>query len=186
MTQQDPKRFDLIAALEGRTYPEDSVYIFLDEAQMYAYAKARRDADLDPSNEAKEAVADEIYKAFEDLAIEVSIRGVPRYKIVEIADQIEEEFPTKTNAFGQPVPNRTAEDQFNLRTWALYITKMALSDGSFSVPGPEEIEAFRRTAPSASLDAVGTAINEMSKLTQSGYEQIVQDPDFLSRHSRTA
>ncbi len=185
MTEQDPTRFDLVAALKGRTYPEDTVTIFLDEAKMYEYAKASRDADHDPMNEEKQELAKKIFNDFKEIAITVTLKSAPRHVVKAVEEEIEEKYPSKFSAFGILEPNAAREEEFNLRLWSIYIQRMELSDGTFSVPSPEEIATFRDAAPQVALEVVAKAIDDLFEVTKSGYEQIVKDPDFLSQRSRT-
>ena len=181
----DAKRFDLIAALEGRSYPEDTVTIFLDEALMYEYSKAKYDADRDPANEEKQETLKTLMALIKDLSFKVHLRGVPRFRIVELSESVAKDFPVKTNAFGNQIADPKANEVFTLGAWALHITGFEPAGAERFVPTSQELESFRRLAPAAALEEVGSAIDRLSQGARSGYEQIVMDPDFLSQPSPT-
>lgn len=176
----EPKTFNLLAALEGRTYATETVTVFMDESLMYAYNKANWDADTDPDNEDKRAVVEELEKTFEGIALKVTVRTIPPEQSEIVLDEVTKEFPPKFNVIGNPLPDREADAEYNARLWALNIVNIEAPDGSNLVPSIEDIKALRAKAPQPTLDAISKAIHELTDGSLSGYEQIVKNPDFLS------
>lgn len=177
----EPKTFNLLAALEGRTYATDTVTVFMDEGLMYAYAKASRDADYDPADKKKEAVVQELLKTFDGIALKFTVRTVPQEQQEVIFEEIEEEFPPQYSPIGLVLPNRKANAEFNARLWALHIVNIEAPDGASMVPSVEDIKALRASAPQVTLEAIAAAIDGLTKQSGSAYEQVVKNPDFLSR-----
>lgn len=183
MSVEDAKTFDLIAALAGRSVPEEKVPIFLDEALMYEYARLTRDSDYDPKNKEKELLRDETLAKFKDLCVTVTVRGVPEHIIEAVRVSVDKEYPPERNAFGVLTPHRQADEEFTVRMWQAYIPRMETPTGEALTPNRDDILAFRAGAPRVALIAVKMAIDKLTEDTIKGYEQIVQDPDFLSRLS---
>lgn len=183
MSEETPMRFDLIAALEGRTVPEEKVPIFLDEALMYEYTRLTRDSDYDPKNEEKARLREETLAKFKDLCVTVTVRGVPEHVVESIRVSVDKEYPPERSAFGVLTPHREADEEFTVRMWQAHVVQMETADGHVLTPGKDDILAFRAGAPRVAQIAVKMAIDKLTEDTIKGYEQIVQDPDFLSRLS---
>lgn len=182
---EDAKKFDLIAALEGRSYPEEIVPVILDEDAMYEYAKLAYKSDHDPANKELEKERDELLETFKDVALRVTVRGVPRHVLRSIALSITKDFKTKFNTFGQPEENPEGDEAYAQRLWEAYVVLVEAPGGQTFTPGPEEITALREKMPQPGYEAVEAAINELRGGTKSGYEQIVTELPFLSQPSVT-
>ena len=177
----DTKTFDLAGALAGRTYPEETAVIFLDEALMYAYHKATEDHLHDPANADKlKAVAD-MEETFASAALRVKIKGCPPHLVREMAVALDAEFPVKKNVFGQIEPNPERGEAFAIRLWSLYITSITGPDGSSMTPSPEDLKALRDTAPESATEAIDGAIARLREGAEKGYTEAVSDLGFLSK-----
>ena len=181
----DPLKFDLIAALEGRTYPKKEVPIFLDEQLMFDYVQLCKDADYDPHNKEKADLRDLALAQFKDAAITVTVVGIPTHVVESVRAEVDAEYPPEHNAFGGLKANPAADEEFTLRMWHKHIPQMAVSNGAVLNPTLEDLKAFRLQAPLAAKLALQNAINELTENTLKSYEMIVQDPDFLSQPSQT-
>lgn len=180
---EDPKTFDLMAALQGRSYPEDTVVVFLDEGAMYSYSRASEMAERDPANKALQKSVDGILKEMKDLAYKVHLKGVPREVRVALYKQTVEDFPLKKDSLGNIQENLDFEEAFNQGEWELYVVGIEAPDGSKASLNSDVIKAFRGTAPQASVEAVNVAIAGLRDGAVSGYEQTVQGLNFLSQPS---
>jgi len=183
---EEPKKFNLIAALVGRSFPKETVTVFLDEALMYEYAKAARASDLDPADKGKELIREEMAKAFAELKMTVTVQGIPRHVRKAVLDAVRIEHPAKQNAFMQDVPDPVADELVTLGYWKQAVVEMTSPDGEAFLPTEEDIESFRANAPDSSVMAVDQAIFGMHTEAGKGYEQAVQELDFLSQASPKA
>lgn len=178
----EAKRFDLIAALSGRTYPVEKVPVFLDEALMYEYVKVSKEAEEDPANEAKQVAREKMLEAFKDFAITVTLRGVSRDILEAIEDEILEKYPMEYDVLGRPKPNRERVEEFAVRYWNVFVIKVEAPDGSvLAPPSADDLAYFRKKAPQAAIDAVEDGINTLREGPAAAYEKMVKDPAFLSR-----
>ena len=177
----DPKTLDLVSVLEGRTYPQEKVVIFLDEDAMYRYAKAE-DAHLkDPANKTLEKARDDIFEEFKYSAMIVTLRGVARPVLKALGASINKKYPVKYDAFGRPVHNAERDEAFALRLWETFITQIEHQGSILSSPSPQELKNLRDFAPDAGVDALEKAMDDLRGITKSGYEQAVQELGFLSQ-----
>lgn len=177
----EAKKFNLIAALSGRTHPEVEVPVFLDEALMFEFSKVSRAADEDPVNEDKQLARDKVMDLLKEFMLTVTLRGVDRHVLEAIEEEVLEEFPIKYNMIGEEIPNRHRAEAFASRWWNIYITKIETPDGSVLIPEPEDIKAFRGQAPQAAIDAVEDGINALRNGPAQAYQRMVKDPAFLSQ-----
>lgn len=181
----EPRRFDLKAALANRSHATETVTVFLDEGLMYEYAKVARESDLDPANEEKRKARDEMLKTFEGIALKVTVKSIPIEQDEIVIQEILEKYPPKY-FLDQPLPNREADTELNIKLWTLAVVKIEAPDGASITPDESDIRALRDQAPRVTLDVIANAIKNLNEATRSGYDTIVKDPDFLSRPSLTA
>lgn len=181
----DAKTFDLIGALEGREYPEIEVPIFLNEGIMFTYAQLSEASAKDPANKEKQEALDAMFEEVKHLAITVTVRGTPRHIRKAIVDKVMKKHPVKSNAFGQEEDSPEGVEMLTQLSWEAHVVRVTAPDGTEMTPNKAEIQALRDKAPDASINAIADAISELSEGSRSGYEQIVQDPNFLSQPSPT-
>lgn len=180
----DPKTFSLKQALAGISFPEETVTVFLNAKQMYLYSKAKREWDYDPASDEKRQVVEAYESAFENEALKVTVRDIPVSTRKAVLKKVREEFPPKENAFGMLMDTPEGRDELDNRLWALYIVSVEMGGERLTLE-PDDIKTLRNEAPDVALGAIAGAINELTEGAKSGYEQIVQEPAFLSQPSLT-
>ena len=183
---EDAKKFDLIAALNGRSYPEIPVPLILAEEAMLELATANLAALQNPADKKLEKARMEILETFKDICLKVTVKGVPRHVLRSIALSVTKDYKPKKNNFGVPEDNPEADDAFAQRLWEAHVVEVEAPGGQKFTPGPEEITALREKSPQPAYEAIEAAINELRAGPQSGYEQIVTELPFLSQPSATA
>jgi hypothetical protein len=188
----DAAAFDLVAAINATTYPEDEVLFLFDEAA--ANAIAALDAELKKNlalgrAEQYEEVEKVYFDAIENLkpiTFKVTVRSVPREVTKAVIAEADAKYPKKFNALtGVEEVSDEKEEFFNVLNWRAHIVKFEDPNGKV-VHGPlpkEHIELLLNKGPKASLAAVGAKINELDSGAAAGYEQAVRNLDFLSKPS---
>lgn len=177
---EDPKRFDLFAALQGRTYPTEEVTLIMDEAGMYAYNKICDLADHSPNDDDLKKARDEFLGELKEMSLKVTVRGISREARLAIVHKVMEKHPTKRDGFGNPKPNEDADEMLAQKYWESYIVQITDPSGVSMVPNSKEVEALRKQTPLPVFIAIETAINNLAEGSNSGYQQLIQDPAFLS------
>lgn len=174
-TTPEPKKFDLKAALIGREYPENTVAIFLNEADMFRFGKV-----VDKANHMDKDAEVERDKMILDLAdsvIWVTVRGVPRDVLGALDLQMLKEFPVE----GLETEGIVARNkEFDTRIWQLHVVAYKDPQGVVHTTSREDIELLISGLPDASKKAVEAAIRELRDVAQSGYENAVMELGFLS------
>jgi len=179
----NPKTFDLIAALTGRSYPQDTVRVVFDEAGMYALAKATDLAYRNPASKELEEARVRVEKALEGDIYEFTVRGVPRHILKTLTEKVLAKYPI--TKFGEATQDPGAEDYFAQLEWEMYVVKVKSPDGSEVVPTPDDIAAMLKLLPASGIHAVASAIASLRDNAERGYEQLVQGLDFLSQPFQT-
>lgn len=194
MTELDSKTFDISAALTGRSYPEDVVAVYLDEAVGYEIYKneieLRRLSILGKSDEYQELdkETDELKDQIAHSRLEFHIRGLPRKVARDLEKKVTTKYPVQTNPLnGEEIFNQDREEYRNNLVWAAFINRIVDANGAeFVAPGPSTIEEIRNYAPAAALEAIDTAIVQLTQGAKSGFETAAKDADFLSAASAEA
>lgn len=180
---EEAVRFDLMAALEGRTYPEDEVVVFMDEAKLYEYNKVSEEFNYSPGDteleEKRNALAAELTK----VAFIVTVRGVSREDRLNMVEAVQKEFPVKRDSFNNIKDNPEADELLAAKYWVAHVKAITGPDGSTMVPSPEEVAALRLRAPQTAWGRIEGAINELSNGTAAGYQTLSQELPFLSQPS---
>lgn len=179
-----PKTFDLAGALSGRTFPEITVPVFLDEAMQFDLSRLDKEIarTVEPEKVAAlEKERSELLTTFKEFALKVLVKGAPRHLRKATVEKITKDFPAKKDAFGRIEADPAADDAFATATWLLHVQRIDAPDGSVLIPTEEDIINFRNNAPDASITAVELAISELTSGAKAGYESAVQDLDFLSQ-----
>ena len=110
------------------------------------------------------------------------LRGVSRKAQEDAVEVTFAKYPQEYDAFGRPRPNFEGDRKMAALTWALYVQKIVMPDGSELVAPSEEMMAlFRGEAPDFAVKTVDQAIDSLRGGAARGFEAIVQDHDFLSR-----
>lgn len=192
MTEVSPETFDLVAAINGTTYPDDEVMFLFDERAANAIASL--DAELkknlalgrvDEYNEI-EKVYFEAIENLKPIMFKVTVKSVPREVTKAVLAEADAKYPKKINQLtGVEEFNEAKEEFFNVLNWRAHISKFEDPSGKV-VYGPlpkEHIELLLNKGPKASLRAVGEKIVELDNGASAGYEQAVRNLDFLSKPS---
>lgn len=180
--------FDLAAALLGRGYPEIEVPFFLDEAAALELARAEREltrlALLGRTDEhdALEKTVDQLRAALRSQQYTYHLKGIPNKTRRDILAKAFEKYPRQKNLLGMEEDNDDRDGYFTSLLWQAMTVKITAPDGAVQVnPSLEAIEQFRDFAPTATLDAIGAGIQELTTGVKAGFEAAVQETDFLSQ-----
>lgn len=183
-TAEKAKKFDLIAALEGRNYPEETVTLILDDSILYRITKTDEmidDPAFDGDKDELEKVRAQLIEAAKDMTVKAKVRGIPIHIYNSILKSVRADFPEKVDAFGRAKFEEAADEALAERLWIQQVVEITAPDGETYHPSPEELKALRDMAPDASIRAVSKAMHDLREGANSGYEATVQDPDFLSQ-----
>lgn len=181
-----PKTFDLGEFLAGRSYPEKTVSIYLDEAAGLTLLEMNKELDRlstlkdTKAFEALDKAQQNLIKSLDERKIQVTVRGLPRKLVKDIVAKVEAEYPTKRNAFGQEELNPDGNEALSSLIWAAHITQIVSPDGSTITPSEDDIKALRDLAPQADLRAIQKAIDEVNGASD-GFEIASRSVDFLSK-----
>ena len=186
MTDVTPRTADLTDILSGRSFPTDTVDVYLDEKAAYLVFTLNNDIRASQARNEDttelEAERDKIAKAAEDTKRVFHLRGVSRKAQEDAVEVTFAKHPQEYDAFGRPRPNFEGDRKMAALTWALYVQKIVMPDGSELVAPSEEMMAlFRGEAPDFAVKTVDQAIDSLRGGAARGFEAIVQDHDFLSR-----
>lgn len=184
MTEEiSPKTFDLSAALAGRTFPEITVPVFLDEALQLDLSRLDKKIATATSAEVEELEKEResLLAVFREFALLVKVKGAPKHLRKATLDKINEEFPPKRDALGRLEANSAADEALATALWSLHVVQITGPNGSVLIPSEADIINFRNNAPDAASFAIESAIQELSTGSKAGYEAAVQDLDFLSQ-----
>lgn len=189
----DHEGFDLIAALQGVSYPEERVSVYLDDNIMYLRNKTHQEirrAEILGNDEAKsalEAKLGELAEAASGVKFEFIVRGVPRKVHQAILKDVFLKYPEEKDLMGRTESNDERDDEYNNKLWAAHIVKIIAPSGKETVGMTEELaKEFRGQAPPSAMAAVQKAIDSLYSGAKAGYEDLVQDNDFLSDASPEA
>lgn len=187
--------FDLVAAIEGRTYPELDVRVYFDETAANAIgalnAELTRLAALGRTEEygALEPVFDQAITDLKDSEFTFTLRSVPRKVKKAWLAKAQAKFPDKKpDKNGNQEPNFDGFQYVELLQWQSYIVKITDPTGHVnSGPFAESlIQKLMDEAPEASLQAISAGIEELDNGSKAGYETAVRNLDFLSSASHEA
>lgn len=182
----NPKTFDLGEFLAGRSYPEKTVNIYLDEAAGLAINETNKELDtlsrlgkVDEYNELEKKLAS-LIESLDERKMQVTVRGVPRKLVKDIITKIEAEYPSKRDAFGRDEQNSEADEALSCLLWSAHIVQIVAPDGSTVTPSEADIVALRDLAPQADLRAIQKGIDEVNSASD-GFEVAARSVDFLSK-----
>lgn len=185
---EDAKRFNLIGALQGRTYPKKTVKVWLDEAALYELGERELYVQRNPQDEEALKELEAFQKALADAAWKVTVQGVPRHVLVAIYDAVEKEHPSTRNPLtGELTQSDEAQRLYSQKLWEAHVVSLEVEGNESIVPSPEEIAALRDSLPGGAYLAIETAIQELMSLSNVGHESVaqyekdVQDLSFLSQ-----
>ena len=180
------KTFDLGEFLAGRSYPEKTVNIYLDEAAGLAINETNEQLNVlsglgraDEYDE-REKKLQELIVSLDERKMQVTVRGVPRKLVKDIIAKINADYPPKKDMLGREESNAEADEALTNLLWSAQIVKIVSPDGAVITPSEADIEALRDLAPSADLRAIQRAIDEVNSASD-GFEVAARSVDFLSK-----
>ncbi len=181
-----PKTFDLGEFLAGRSYPEKTVNIYLDEAAGLAISETNERLNLlsklgevDEYNELEKKLQS-LIESLDERKMQVTVRGIPRKLVKDIIAKITAEHPPKKDAFGREESTPEADEALSTLLWSAHIVQIVAPDGSTITPSEGDVAALRDLAPQADLRAIQKAIDEVSNASD-GFEVAARSVDFLSK-----
>lgn len=182
----NPKTFDLGEFLAGRSYPEKTVNIYLDEAAGLAISETNERLNLlsklgevDEYNELEKKLQS-LIESLDERKMQVTVRGIPRKLVKDIIGKINAEYPPKKDMLGREEPNAEADEALTTLLWAAQIVQIVAPDGAVISPSEKDIEGLRDLAPQADLRAIQKAIDEVNNASD-GFEVAARSVDFLSK-----
>jgi hypothetical protein len=191
----NPDTFDLLAAIEGTSFPEDEVPFLFDAEAANAVANMKKKLDdlkllarIDEYNEL-EAVYEKAVEALRAVTFTVTVRAVPREVKKAALLAADAKYAPELNPLtGVEKPNFEKLEYLNTLNWQAHIVRFTDPDGRV-VDGPLGIETVQKIldkAPEASIAAVQRAIDDLETGAKAGYETLVAGIDFLPEPSPEA
>lgn len=178
----DSKTFDLIGALEGRSYPQEDVDVYLDEGVAHEIELLEETMKVlamhgDAEGHAElEARRDELAEKVRNSKVIFTIQGNSREAKNDIRDEwlarcLEKDLVTPK------LPQNQHAEELAVLTTAAQTIKITGPDGS-EVPLTEEvIRKFRLQAPDAAISRIEKALKRVNSVAE-GFEIAVQSVDF--------
>lgn len=185
--------FDIMDALQGVSFPEDTVEFFLDENLNYIVNKTNQELKRHELLGNKEA-AEELRSKRDDLIesavtkkFTATVRATPDNIREAIDTEVEEKYPSEQDILGREKPNPEKDSFYMAKYWAAHVVKLSNPTGVEQVGMTyDQALAFRKTAPRSAVLAIQEKINELYSGSKAGYQDIVQESNFLSGASREA
>ena len=195
MTEETPNHetFNIIDALQGVDYPEDSVDVFMSDNLMFLISKANDELRLAELRKEEDKVK-EIQEKLDNLREQASIvkftfhvRSIPRDQIKAILTKLDADFPPEKDLMGREVPNPERDESFMARQWAAHIVRIVNPNGAVQVGiSEEDADKLRGHMPQSALEAVQRTMDSLYEGAKKGYETSIQDVNFLSGASQEA
>lgn len=195
MTEETPNHetFNIIDALQGVDYPEDSVDVFMSDNLMYLISKANDELRLAELRKEEDKVK-EIQEKLDNLREQASIvkftfhvRSIPRDQMKAILTKLDNDFPPEKDLMGRDVSNPERDETFMSRQWAAHIVRIVNPNGAVQVGiSEEDAEKLRGHMPQSALEAVQRTMDALYEGAKKGYETSIQDVNFLSGASHEA
>lgn len=189
----DHESFDLIAAIQGISYPEETVEVYLDDNIMYLLDKAKsalRKAEILGQEDDKARLEEEIENlrdAASGVRFQFLLRAQPRRIHQAATREALKRFPEEKDVFGRVIEDDERDEFFTNRLWALHIVEITSPSGAKQVGlSEEEVQSFRDLAPRSAQNAIQRTLDGLYKGADQGYEAMIQDNDFLSGASPEA
>lgn len=189
----DHETFDLIAAVQGINYPEDTVEVYFDESLMFHIHRSSQQVDrLFQQGLIEEAAAlteeiDKLRDSAQEVKYTFHLRAVPRELNRAMFQEINKEFPEEVDFLQRPVPNPERNEAFADRHWALHITKVVNPAGAITTDvTPGVAKVLRNRLPGAGQTRIENAIESLYSDSKKGYEDLIKDVNFLSGASPEA
>lgn len=181
----DAKSVSIADVLSGRSYPTETVEVYMDEGVAYEISKVN--AEIAIATKKSEDTAD-LEKRLEDLVKKGSesrltfhLRGISRHDRQNIVKAVMEEHPQKTDFLGRPEPDLDADEMYTNLTWAALTEKIEVSAGVVEPVGTDDINLLRANLPDGALETIAKAVSALTEGAKSGFETLAQEHGFLSQ-----
>jgi len=179
--------FNLLDMLAGRTYPEDTVDVFLDAKTAYLIAKSNEEVGRLRANKQNDE-AQELEKAVEALVEESSkakltlhIRAIPMEVREALLKKAFEEFPEERDFVGRVRESRERDKHYTRLLWEAHILSVETAQGTDHDITLEKVSAMRKGGiPEQGVDDIASAIKDLYAGTAAGFEQAAQETAFSS------
>lgn len=177
-----PKKFNLVDAIQGRSYPEDSVTVFLDQDAAYELTQVESEMKELASRTGRDDEALEAYNLLEteadtlrariiDTSLTFTLRGIPQATYDSIIESVTKD---------EKIENKGHES--NVRSIAKMLVRVTNSQGAV-----DEDREFSRDEVEGIYEAFGSHEWDYLNLTVNGlmfaatYFDSAVDAGFLSR-----
>lgn len=185
--------FDILDALQGATFPEDTVDFFLDENLNYLVNKTNNELkQLEYRGQTEKAESlkkhrDELLESAVSKKFTATVRAVPDNVREAIDVETEEKHPAEQDIYGREKTSPERDAFFMAKYWAAHVVKITNPTGVSQIGMTfDQASAFRKTAPRSAVLAIQDKINELYSGSKAGYQDIVQESNFLSDASPEA
>lgn len=178
----DPKTVNLADILAGRSFPTETVEIYMDEATAYEISKVNAEIEVAKGDtDDLEARREELIKKGAPSRLTIHLRGIPRHDRENIIRTVMDLYPQKRDFLGRPEPDIDADNAFTNLIWTAMIEKIEAEAGVVEPVGEDDVRLLRDNAPDQALTLISSAIDALTEGAKSGFEALAQEHDFLSR-----
>lgn len=185
---EDHQSFDLLEALQGVSFPEETFSVYFDGKGAQEIYHANRELDAaDPTTEdfkeKEKAFLDRVDR-FQGSEYKITIRGISQEHYADTLETIIREAEAFGKTKSQIEISQFLETRQEQLLWAQHIVKIEDPQGRVRAPiTNEEATALYNKLPEPSKNEIGRQIELMKDHTAKGYEIGVSDFDFLSEPS---
>ena len=186
-----PDTFNFLDVLSERSFPKDTVSIYLNAEAAHEANRARK-AYADAENKASETEAKKLFKKYQDLVkaseYKFHLTGVSLERIEELQQLAKEKYPvemrnrkTGSGSLEQyEVPNPLRDEYLSMLTLWVHVEAIEAPDGrKQTAPDVETIIRFIKTAPPSQVERFANAIGAL-QVSSSAFENAIDD-DFLAK-----
>lgn len=183
--------FNILDALEGVTYPTDTVPVSFDAKLMHLIADTDKEiADLvllkrHDEAEQLQRELDNLKEQAKETFFTFEIRAVDRGLLRAQEAKALKKYPEEKDIFNRVERDRQREEYSEILYLSLHVISVTSPSGAKQLLFDEETaRQFVAKAPAASVNALMTRIQELYQGSNKGYEDSIKDLDFLSGASR--
>lgn len=175
MTELNPETFDAIAVAQGRSYPKDTVHVYMDHEAAHLLHKGEEDISRTLDKDAVAAWEQErkaLVERVKGSALIFELQGLSQKAIKAIEDQADAKFGMDDDTAGK-------NDWRNKAFLAAHIARVTNAAGATDPNqwDAERVEEFEGVAPQ---EEYGKLFTKMLELTFKAayFEQVEVSPDF--------
>lgn len=187
--------FFFFDVLDGRTYPEDTVDVFVDEKAVYDYAKAQRayDAIANPTEEDTKTFSDQV-EAFRERILKSQftffLKGISDDEVTKSREETDAHFEklkvqrkAADGMIRRELPEGEATNYlnyFNSLVMSKHVQKIYRhgDDTTRTAPTVDDISGFMAKAPAAAKEKLANAIAAL-RVESTEYERALDEGFFL-------